>query len=363
MNHFYKIFTIMIMFLVLVAVPTMAGQGAGQNKEGAGMYQNTVTGKYKYFDSHPGQPSQWVLVNPDVETQLPENNYNGSGNYKIDATTFGFGVDGDSRLIHGGFALGTSAAGGIATGNGQGGVVFSGNAEGNMDVLAGGFTQTSDFDGGGYSGTQSVGIGQVGVSGDVATSGLGFSNVNAFGAAFQKTDDMSLVLGNGGLTYGKAEQGSVGFVAGSASGALGGSAEFEGSINMVGNTYSGSLKETSTDGGFTTKSLGTVVGAFTNVESIGEYSSNGVSGSYVDGGYSVNGGVTTQTSQVAPNGFTTAGGSGAYSGSGSLGTSFSGSAVGYSVTNMTTLSGFNGGVNQASVGMNVTVNQNNQIDQ
>lgn len=42
---------------------TFAGDNPpGKNKDGAGIYFHTVTGKTKFFKSHPGNPSQWIFV-------------------------------------------------------------------------------------------------------------------------------------------------------------------------------------------------------------------------------------------------------------------------------------------------------------
>lgn len=59
---------ILFAFLIVLLSASLAFAAAGQDKEGAGYYKHSVTGAIKYFDSHPGEPSQWTLVGP---TQPP----------------------------------------------------------------------------------------------------------------------------------------------------------------------------------------------------------------------------------------------------------------------------------------------------
>jgi hypothetical protein len=52
---------IVLTCVLALAVGNDVFASAGQNKDGEGWYIHTVTGSQKYFKSHPGEPSQWVL--------------------------------------------------------------------------------------------------------------------------------------------------------------------------------------------------------------------------------------------------------------------------------------------------------------
>ncbi len=65
-----------ILFVVMIIMlsASLAFAQAGQNKEGAGYYQHSVTGAIMLLDSHPGEPSQWRFIgttNPSDGSTVP----------------------------------------------------------------------------------------------------------------------------------------------------------------------------------------------------------------------------------------------------------------------------------------------------
>jgi len=136
------------------------------------------------------------------------------------------------------------------------------------------------------------------------------------------------------------------------------SAEAEAGISMNGGSYSVSYRDKSYHDGYRTETLGTQVGAFTNVESYGSAGSydNGLatSGAYVGGGWVAAGGAASYTTQQNQGGGASASAIGTYSGSGALGCDYTGSAIGGTQTFSTTKHGLNGSINGASASMSVT---------
>ena len=59
-----KLFIVLFMVVSLVMVGSAMASGAGHIKDGPGMYKHSVTNRVKYFNDHPGIPSQWVLIVP-----------------------------------------------------------------------------------------------------------------------------------------------------------------------------------------------------------------------------------------------------------------------------------------------------------
>ena len=58
-----KFLSVALILFVSITFASFAIAGPpGHNKDGAGYYQHSVTGAIKYFDSHPGEPSQWRLI-------------------------------------------------------------------------------------------------------------------------------------------------------------------------------------------------------------------------------------------------------------------------------------------------------------
>jgi len=134
-------------------------------------------------------------------------------------------------------------------------------------------------------------------------------------------------------------------------------------IDMTGFSYSESYRAIDKFEGGKTESMGTFVGAGTDVKSYGndwEWKVNegcgiACSNASVDGGWIAAGGAATRTVQGGDGlGHARAGAVGGYFGAGELGTNFNGSAIGHSQTSITTIDGFNGSINGASAGMKVT---------
>jgi len=116
------------------------------------------------------------------------------------------------------------------------------------------------------------------------------------------------------------------------------------SIEMQGYSYSESYRYGMIGDGWRTEGLGTNVGAGTDVITSGN----------VRGSFSASGGAATLTVQSGYNGGAIAGAVGTYSGGGVLGCDYSGSAIGYSNTSVTTFAGMNGSINSAAAGMTVS---------
>lgn len=60
-----KFFILLLCLAFILTAGSVMADGAGQNKDGAGLYQHTVTGAVKFFKSHPGTPSQWIFIGGD----------------------------------------------------------------------------------------------------------------------------------------------------------------------------------------------------------------------------------------------------------------------------------------------------------
>jgi hypothetical protein len=226
-----------------------------------------------------------------------------------------------------------------------------GTSEGYVGVTAGGLANTYAIPGG----TFSQAIGEAGINGGVKVFGLAGGEVGAFSLAGEGTADFSLGLNLGGITSGFAGQYAAGGLFGGA-GAFGiGSGDFEGNIFMQGNSFSQSWRECSFDGTYLTRSIGTNVGASTIVNSFDITKNSGIGFSFINGSYTAAGIAKTCTFQLAPNGYAKASAIGTYQGSGPLGTSFSGSANGYSTTSVSTIPGWKGSINSASSGMQVKI--------
>jgi hypothetical protein len=285
----------------------------------------------------------------------------GSGNFNINASVIGGGIDGNLRFTFvPGITGGVAAAGGVAAGEGSGFIqtfkfgrytIPLGTSEGEVGVTAGGLVNTHPI----FGGTSSEAIGSAGIWGSVKVFGLAGAEVGAFSIAGEGTADFSTGFNRTGFTSGFAGQYAVGGLVGGA-GALGiGSGDFEGQINMYGNSFSSSWTKCEFDGTSLTRSLGTNVGASTQVNSFQSVKDSGIGFAFIEGGYTAAGLAKTCTFQLAPNGFAKASAVGIYQGSGPLGTNFYGSANGYSATSVSTIPGWKGSINSASSGMQVRV--------
>jgi hypothetical protein len=226
-----------------------------------------------------------------------------------------------------------------------------GTSEGYVGITAGGLANTYAIPGG----TFSQAIGEAGIWGGVKVLGLAGGEVCAGAIAGEATVDFSTGFKYGGFTSGLAGQYAVGGLVGGA-GAFGiGSGDFEGDIFMYGDSYSQSWSNLTESGSFVVKSLGTNVGASTEVVSFAAAQDCGIGFAFIDGGYTAAGKAETCTVQFAPSGFAKASAVGTYEGCGPVGTNFYGSANGYSTTSVATIPGWSGSINSAASGMSVQI--------
>jgi hypothetical protein len=404
---FFKILSIaclvtMLSFSLAIATPP------GQNKDGPGYYQHSQTGAIKYFDSHPGEPSQWKLI----EETNPEDPGCGAncvsvGGFGIKAFAIGGGVDMGFEAKNGFVAGGIGAGGGLAGGKASG-IVFDGAVAGDVYAVGGGFagntTYTFKIDGTDRSqgvGSASHAEGYTGGSVNVSVDpekGMGYASGGIAGIAGQVTADGSAghtpnAFVSNGFTAGLAGQGSVGgfvgyvvvlsgpdmegttlrYVGGHKYGFLNpknwkcvpfsidsqGAATVEANIDMWGNSYSESYGYVNVNEGVRTEGLGSNVGSDTHVRSSGSISSyrNGlaVADARLYGGFVAAGGATSMTQQTVPGaGAALATAQGGYVGAGTLGCDFDGVANGYTFTSGTTVEGLNGSVMTSGAGMAVS---------
>jgi len=86
---------LVVAFAVLFLVSAGNVMANGVEKDGEGFYKHTQTGNVKYFNSHPVEPSQWVLCDDGQCGDLPEPNPN-----QATANTFNYAkaVDHDFDL-------------------------------------------------------------------------------------------------------------------------------------------------------------------------------------------------------------------------------------------------------------------------
>lgn len=296
----------------------------------------------------------------------------GSLNVKVKAGSYG--IDGDSAWIPNGGAFGISGAVGRAKGKANG-HVYNGSIVGDVSVAGGGITTTSAYRFHPGIGDRSIGVGSVSdsyahTSGDlyVDTTPGGFwsygrAGGHIAGSAAQGTFNASRVgespifFSTDGESKGFAAQGSVGgFIGAARTGHIGcfnGKPGFaSASIDMNGGSYSESYRFVDYNHGSITEGMGTNVGAYTEVTTAGRSSRrNGfVAGGFVAGG--VVGAKTVQADNFG--GGAVAKANGVYYGGGSLNDDYIGSANGGTMTTVTTFRGYNGAINSASAGMNVT---------
>jgi len=310
----------------------------------------------------------------------------------VDAKAGSAAIDCDARLIPNGGAFGISGAIGGAKA-GADGFVFNGTVEGDVDAWGGGLTVTDAYRFNPHMGDKSIGVGsssesyaltgaKLKIKVDPGYFGFGEVDGHLCGFAAQGTLNASGLIESPkyfdteGFTGGIAGQGSIGGFSGGAFAVSGpdikicrwkidskSGAGAGAEIAMSGGSYSESYRFVDWSGcgpGSTkTEGMGTVVGAYTNIESYGyDYDWDkgcSESGACLRGGYMVAGGAATKTVQDAPGcGGAKASAVGFYVGAGSLGTNYNGSAIGYSNTSVTTMNGMNGSINTASAGMSVT---------
>lgn len=271
------------------------------------------------------------------------------GTVDVSSSASGSGMDMDSTWG----AWGVSAAGGHARAGGSG-VVYDGSVGVDVSTIAGGLTDTTAYSGGYwlpngwgyYTGVGSQNQAVVGGSVSVYVDGLGIVGAGFGGQACQGSLDVSSL----GSTSGIAGQASHAEISGLAGALVWGSAYAGGQIDMVGSSGSTSWNEITFDGPAITYSIGTNVGAQTQINAVGYDSSYGIAWSQVCGSYDVIGSASTTT--TVPGGSASA--SGMYAGHGVLNTNYTGSASGYSYGSITTVSGMHGEIVSTGAGMHVT---------
>jgi hypothetical protein len=317
--------------------------------------------------------------NPDSDSS--------SGNFNIDTFAVGGGVDLHGSLVTqgpiSGAAGGISAAGGVGFGEAQGSFksffIPLGEAgatlysAGGGEVLIDSTYKLNKADvqailpGTSVDNAVGIGSGSFGVPVAVAVTagnltvnakGLAYSTGVIGGAAGQVTADGSIVGSSpflsqwksNGISAGVAAQGSIGGFIGGA-GTFGyGDADIGADITMNGWTVSESYGAISNN----TEIMGTNVAARTMVESNSHVTTNYLAIGFVEGGWVAGGVAKTGTVQTTNYGFANAGAFGTYSGSGNLGSSFNGSAVGYTQTTATQTPNYRGSIMTSSAGMQVS---------
>ena len=300
------------------------------------------------------------------------------GNLDVNAAAGSIAVDGDINFIPNGISGGISAAGGGAL-SGAKGIVTNGHISGDVTAVGGGITNTDAYNYHPGIGDVSIGTGvrsdSEAVTGATlivhtdAQFGEGLATGIMVGAAGEGT-----LVGSGliqspiyfdskGFTVGIAGQGAVGGFAGEAVAGvfLFGSADAKAGalITMNGFSQSDSWRAVDWGDGSKTERMGTNVGAGTNVIATGYANDSDRCLAYgnanVCGGWIAKGGAATLTVQSAPGlGGAIASATGSYSAKGGLNSGFTGSAIGYSQTSVTTFTGMNGSINSAAAGMSVT---------
>jgi len=383
-----------------------AGVSIAKDKEGPGLFIHSVTGQVKYFDSHPGEPSQWRLCDGDCGIAVGQAE---GGHFAA-----GYGFDYDYQFIPFGVAGGLSAAGSISMGEFEA-FAIGGSAEGETHGVAGGYASTDAFrdffkDGdtrgvavGSSSYTYAPVSGQAHVAAD-GENGIAGAHARFFAVGGQITADGSALSANPylmdseGGTFGIAAQGSVGYVAGEA-GAISGpdytSYEWEfvgwncgrfgcwpdydlvpyevdslagagigARLQMRGHSESISQRYLIDGEGYRGEGVRTDVAASTQVSASErldwqhdyEYS-NGLAGADngLRGGYIAAGGAMTASKLSTPTGFGTANASGFYVGASSNPRcDFNGAVNGFSTVEVYNNNTMNGTVVYSGAGMSVT---------
>jgi hypothetical protein len=305
-------------------------------------------------------------------------NCSASGNFGISTLAAGGGVDGDLNFIPNGIAGGISGAGGVSQGLAGGeissfkffGHTFTlGSASGELDSVGGGVTNTHDYTYHPDLGDVSIGLGS---TSDSWATTEGHLNVQAKGVA-GAAGEISGIAGEGslngsligpspsfgweskGFSGGVAGQGAIGGFAGFGATGLYGESDVAAGVTMDGQSYSESYRAIDWHDGKTTEYMGTNVGAFTNVTSYRDVDNSCFAIGAVDGGYVAGGFAGAITHQSVDGGVANATAFGSYQGAGELGCSFSGSAEGYTSTNITTVPNYQGSVVGSHAGMSVSV--------
>jgi len=307
----------------------------------------------------------------------PNGDCSASGNFNFNVFTIGGGIDGALRLHGGVLTGGLAAGGGIAAGEGSGQVqtgkiygwigpkwynfgwktINLGSTEGYLSTFpTGGMAKVSPIDNNGYVGTLSESIAVTALSGGVKVLGIAGAEVYGFGLAGQGNAAFAGTLIPVGYTYGVAGQGSVGYLMGGAVAVGLGSADFQGLINMYGNSYAASMKDIYVNSeGFLVKTIGSQAGALTQIDSTYMVKDSGLAVGYLTGGYQFAGAAKSDSFQITQGGVTHATSNGSYAGGGVLGCDTGGQVDTYAGTTTMTKPGWNGSINGASASASVKV--------
>lgn len=316
----------------------------------------------------------------------------GVGNYNLDVSAMGGGIDYGYDTTYNGFAGGIGAAGGIAGGHANS-YINDGNAWGSVGVTAGGMVTGGSydyFDGGRGSirhtiGSYGLGTDEVGGHVDVNVDpNMGWCAGGAAeggfeGIAGQATANASYmgsapIQNSKIVTGGITAQGSIGALGGFATVGAGSDyytwcgyrdqyahAGAAGGILMNGYTESASYRGVKYNNGSRTEFAGTDTWTNTQVDSYGhdydhdgagvfsDWSYGNVEGGFVAGGIAANGTMIQNRGGVANSGATAM-----YAGSGNLNCNFTGGANTSTWASSTTRSGWNGSIMSSGASASVT---------
>jgi hypothetical protein len=290
--------------------------------------------------------------------------------------------DGDLEVIPNGAAFGISGAKSKAGADADG-FVLNGEIEGEVNTTAGALTNTTAYTWFPGAGDLSIGVGSytlnqtfLGADAKIKADpdfGLAFTDADMYGKTSQFSLNASglgespFFFRTDGFTGGIATQNSKGGFHGDAHAVdfmMGKSGAGMGAeIDMLGQTWSESYRYVDWNNGARTEGMGTVVGATTDVETNG-YDYDWDKGIFnctdadVHGGFNASGNVGAITVQDTRGGKGVATATGLYEGAGRLDDDYSGSAIGGTYTNITTVDGMKGSV--VNSGANMTVHS--QID-
>jgi len=390
-----------LMFLLSGSMAFAAG--AGQDKDGEGYYIHSVTGKTQYFESHPGEPSQWRFIGgPNDGCEGPECSANGNGGISTFAAVGDLSYDG--KIVPNGAAGGVGVAGALSAGKADGSfesfevpvydyvgrkngdydcffgmcwykgenrgsydltgykTVTLGSIDLNLDSMAGA-ASTTDHYVWHPAGRNSIGVGSqtntyAGSFNRLELSAFGLAEADGMfiGAAGQASADGSIMTkslnkpwNSNGVTMGLAAQGSAGAYIGGGITGLAGCLVVEGGMDMWGHTRSESYRIKDGD----TEILGSNVQANTTVLTSEDVDASLLSVGGIEGGFIAGGIAASKTIQAVNNGVAKASAIGVYTGGGELGCNFNGSAVGYTQTSARPI-GTNGAIMTSSAGMKVS---------
>lgn len=125
-----KLLVVSLILGFLLVAGTAIATPPGQNKSGAGYYQHSVTNQIKYFKKHPGEPSQWALISPDIPGECRNNECRGKGAFQgtFDQSTSTWKADGDVTIKKNGKVIVNDGA--FAASSEEGGGAYYGKYKG-----------------------------------------------------------------------------------------------------------------------------------------------------------------------------------------------------------------------------------------